>query len=1064
MDELTSSEPETSTQSPWGRIDAACDRFEIEYRAGRSPRIEDYLNEVAEVDRPALLRELVAVDLELRRLCGESPAAYDYLSRFRGREAVINAAFGEARRGPGSLSGAPASQSGAGSVLFGTFALQNNFVSHDAVLSAFEEWSHDTARSMVDVLRAKGDLDGERLTLVAALFAEHLRNHGEDPIQGLKALSAFDSLRKDLERLEAPDLKAVLSQVSIVTGSSGEVDNDTVLFEPEGRVPPRIRSRFHVLRPHRRGGLGEVFVARDLELNRDVALKQIIADQADDPVSRARFMLEAEVTGGLEHPGVVPVYGLGTYEDGRPYYAMRFVKGDSLRDAVTRFFRGEPSESDLGARRLALRQLLGRFVDVCDAVAYAHSRGVLHRDIKPGNILLGPYGETLVVDWGLAKVIGRSEVGTVASAAEATLRPPSAGSSDATRPGSQIGTPAYMSPEQAAGAVDQLGVATDVYSLGATLFYVLTGRAPFSGRTEAIIQAVSAGNFPRPRQVIPTAPAGLEAICLKATALRPEDRYRSARALALDVEHWLADEPVSALPERPLRRMGRWFRRHRGFAASAAAALVVVAVVSLVAAIAVGRAWRFEKSAKTREFQAREAESQARAEAQRQRDVAKVAAKEAHRQRAVAESNFELASQALEQVLLVADGTLAAIPGREQQRRALAESALNSAMSLLRSRPDDASLRYLTSRVERLVGNTNRGTGRFDRARAVHLAAVDRLRGLAKQNPDVTRYRDRLAELHAELSETLRLAGRSRLAEPYARTGLAVAVALRAENPNRPEFVATTALCLYTLAEVELASGKPGEAVRDYDAASDLLESLSKNDRLPRPTIPLELAMVLYERGDALRDDGRAPASEGSIRQSLATTDKLLAADVSYKNDVRYVRSGAQLALARTLALAADRRDEARRAFDESVEGFSSLAKEFPWLADYRKSLALALEARAASRGETREAEDDLDRARTLVERLVAESRDAPSYNGLLGLVLGRMGLVARSHGDPVNARKLLNDAVTHQNKALAPDANPGSLLDKAALQRHEDALKELENPKAGRNPSEDRSGNPERP
>src|SRR5262249_25976925 len=160
----------------------------------------------------------------------------------------------------------------------------------------------------------------------------------------------------------------------------------------------------------------------------------ILDQHADDPVSRARFLLEAEITGGLEHPGIVPIYGLGTYGDGRPYYAMRFIKGDSLKEAIDRFHKAEALKSDPGRRSLELRKRLGLFTEASNAIEYAHSRGVLHRDIKPGNIIVGKHGEALVVAWGLAKALGRVEPG--GDSGERTLVPSSASGSAETLPGS----------------------------------------------------------------------------------------------------------------------------------------------------------------------------------------------------------------------------------------------------------------------------------------------------------------------------------------------------------------------------------------------------------------------------------------------------------------------------------------------------------------------------------------------------------------------------------------------------------------------------------------------------
>jgi serine/threonine-protein kinase len=331
--------------------------------------------------------------------------------------------------------------------------------------------------------------------------------------------------------------------------------------------------------------LGAVFVALDEELNREVVLKQILDGHADDPVSRQRFVLEAEVTGGLEQPGIVPVYGLGTYGDGRPYYAMRFIRGDSLKEAIDRFHADPALKSDSGNRSLELRKLLRRFLDVCNAIDYAHSRGVFHRDIKPGNIIVGKHGETMVVDWGLAKPRGRADLAP--STEERPLVPSSASGTAETLPGTALGTPAYMSPEQARGDLENLGPRRNVFSLGATLYYLLTGRPPVENDDPgAVLRAVQRCDFPLPCSLDPSIDQALQAVCLKAMALQPGDRYGSPKDVSEDLERWMASEPVTAWREPWTRKLLRWLTRHR-VGLTAAGAALLAGVVGLIAVLGV---------------------------------------------------------------------------------------------------------------------------------------------------------------------------------------------------------------------------------------------------------------------------------------------------------------------------------------------------------------------------------------------------------------------------------------------------------------------------------------------
>ena len=349
--------------------------------------------------------------------------------------------------------------------------------------------------------------------------------------RSLAAIPAGRSTRESLARIDDPDVGGTLAHL----GSS--LDPARRSTPTARRVTPSATAtadgpavpRPAAARPRAASAPSSWRWTR--ELHREVALKQILDQHADDPTSRQRFLLEAEVTGGLEHPGIVPVYGLGTYADGRPYYAMRFIRGDSLKEAIDRFHADEATQNDPGRRSLELRKLLRRFTDVCNAIDYAHSRGVLHRDIKPGNIIVGKHGETLVVDWGLAKATGRGEPGRPE---ERTLRPSSASGSAETLARQRVGDAGLHEPR--AGA-RRPGVARararDVYSLGATLYCLLTGRPPFEGDDLGVVLRA------RPGRRVPAAAAG-----------RADDRPGAGGGLPQ------GHGPCS--PRTATRRPGRW--------------------------------------------------------------------------------------------------------------------------------------------------------------------------------------------------------------------------------------------------------------------------------------------------------------------------------------------------------------------------------------------------------------------------------------------------------------------------------------------------------------------------
>jgi len=320
-------------------------------------------------------------------------------------------------------------------------------------------------------------------------------------------------------------------------------------------APDLSGTRYRIERRIAVGGMATVYLAYDEALNRNVALKILTLPDSGTDLA-PRMLREAKIVAQLEHPGIVPIHDVGTLTDGRVYYTMKFVQGQTLEQQVA-------SHANLNDR-------LRIFLRICDAVAFAHSRGVLHRDLKPSNIMVGAFGESLVMDWGVAANMREKWTSDSSEPRSSSKNP-----EPITQDGAVVGTPGYLSPEQASGVKGTIDYRSDIYGLGAVLYFVLTGRPPIPDQAVAVaIDRAIRGDFAPPRSLSNGIPRRLEAICLKALALRPEDRYASVNALSKDVGLYLDGEPVSARVEGPWEKVARWINKYQF--------IVIIALVYII--------------------------------------------------------------------------------------------------------------------------------------------------------------------------------------------------------------------------------------------------------------------------------------------------------------------------------------------------------------------------------------------------------------------------------------------------------------------------------------------------
>jgi serine/threonine-protein kinase len=869
-------------------------------------------------------------------------------------------------------------------LLFGVIALQVDLLGVEQFVEACTLWAARKSTPLADLLVERGWLSPADRADVERLVRRKLGNHDQDARASLNA-ALGPGARAALARI---DDDAVRASVAATPPAAPAAPSAT------GPYTAPTRARYRLDRLHAAGGIGQVWVAHDGQLGRDVALKELRPDWERSPAYAERFIREAQITSQLEHPGIVPVYELSQRpEDGRPFYVMRFVRGQTLTHAI-QAYHARRRQGKAGA--VEFRALVQAVVALCQAAAYAHARGVLHRDLKGQNVVLGDYGEVVLLDWGLAKLRGQSE--PAADAAPVRLGP---GAADRTQPGEVLGTPAYMAPEQAEGRLDRIDERTDVYGLGAILYEVLTGQPPYTGEDRnEVLRRVRDEEPAPPRALCRDAPPALEAVCLRALAWLPQDRYASATELAAELQSWLADEPVRAYPEPAAGRALRWGRRHRPLVAGAAALLLTAAVALGVSTALVGH-------------QKALAESNFR-DAQEQRRLAEREAAATLVARRRAEANLRKARGAVDALLTRVseeEGFLAHEPRMERLRRKLLGEALAFYRGLLEDNADDPDVRRETAHAHRRMADVLQDLGDHAAAEREYRAAADLSRRLAAAFPGDPRDEQELAAVANSLGALYRTTGR--LGE--ARTALTEALErkekLAAAYPEETAYQQELANTLHNLSEVLADLGLSEEA----EAASQGAVGRSR-DLAGRPGATPELRRQyvkdLIARSNLLDHAGRVDDQEKVLRQALGLARELVRAEgpsPGRREDLALCHNNLGILLRKRRALG-----EAEKHLGEALALRAQLAKDFPAVPDYQNDLASTHRSLALLRlqqGQIDKGRAELDAALAIQKPLVAAFGHVPAYRRNLAISWLNLGLLRHALREPAGSEEAFREA-----------------------------------------------------
>jgi tetratricopeptide (TPR) repeat protein len=863
-------------------------------------------------------------------------------------------------------------------LLFGVLALQADIIDNDQFVKACTLWTAQKAMPLADILINQGWMTPPDRTDVERLLERKLKKHDGDAKASLMQMTE-PSVREALATLEHPAFEESFIGPD---QPSSLPDLSTVAYEPK-----RL-GRYALMRQHALGGIGQVWLARDTDLGRDVALKEIRPDRGGNSQIWLRFLAEARITGQLEHPGIVPVYELVRGErDQRPFYTMRFIHGRTLSQACKQYHARRTAGE---AQRMELHELLGAFVSVCQAIAYAHSRGVIHRDLKGSNVVLGDFGEVVVLDWGLAKMVDHPED----AGATPPITLPQEENREETQVGHVLGTPAYMSPEQAEGRLDRIDRRSDVYGLGAILYEILTGRPPFMGehRSGLLHQVIHDTPLP-PRSLVAGTPIALQAVCLKALAKKPGERYASASDLAQEVQRFLADAPVNAYKEPARTRLARWGRRHRMLMTSGAALLVAAVVALTAGTLLLGKA-----NARTQE------------------------------QRDLAQQNFHKARLAVDQYLTaVSENTLlkGPAPGLQPLRKELLELALAYYLDFLQQQGDNPTLQADLAAAYLRIGRINAEIGTKTEALTAVLHARELYETLTRAQPDNAALMNELANCHSEIGVLQSQTGEPAEGLRSLEQAVALGSTLIQDHPGVATYGYDLATNYRRLAHLQQLNGKSDHAVASLQHSIELLDGLALNSpnslpyQVARAAVYNNLGLVRTFSGQtraALEDDRRAV----EIWEKL---DRENPGNLEVQNGLAATSGN----MGWLLSLR-DRQSEALAAYERALSVREKMARENPKVGQYQTELARILTSLGSlyqTLDQPAKARQSHSQAVAIREKLVAGN---PAVNLQIDLSWSytQFAYLEIATGKPDDASRLYQQALGLATKLMATNsANP---------------------------------------